>query len=834
MRCRVPLLTASLLLVSSSVFAQQHGLKVPPGFEVTEYADGKLANDIYCMTIDPLGRIVVAGRGYIRILIDDDGDGRADRAIEFAAEPKDGAMGLWWEADALYVTGDGGLRRFRVKDGRADGPSELIRAMKTGGEHAAHAIRRGPDGWLYVLCGNNTGIDRSFAQTPASPVKEPIAGCVLRFSPDLRKSEIVAHGFRNPYGMDFDLRGDLYTFDSDNERCVSLPWYEPTRLYRIVNGGFYGWLNPQRVSFWRMPPYFFDVVPPTRTLGRGSPTGVACYRHAQFPSHYHGGLFLCDWTFGRIHFLRYTEIPTELRHWGWPEEFLSSVGENGFAPTAIVVHPATGDVFVSTGGRGTRGAVYRIRFADGLAAATAAGMTKITSRWAKDEGFAAPSWNSLDVDMTESAEALRLAEELVFKPEADDADQLKGIRLVQRYLGDVGAVREAGTIWEGYTARKDGVKLPLAPRLAGLFGGAHSQSVDVEIARTLAMVGYNDPAFRELIIKTVRLNRFGKFFVPGSHPVDDIHFLAVFARLPGERSVECTEAVAKALLALDRKMAERKLNRDSNWPLRVRELYAGLADKDASLHEAVVGDPQFGRPDHAIFAQANGFPRRRAAEVFLDRLQHDKDFALSSAVVEILGTLPADEVVPVLRKLWGQTGQDAAILLQLARAPFYTDRAKFIDGLGSLQPATVRAVRGAAPARRRRRRQRNPRAISRAQAAARQSEGRPHRGAAALAPAQRAAMGRRKSGVARVVRKGLSQARGTADQPRRRRCGGVGKAICAARLDRGQCRQRPYGLPQGKLCELPFRKPGDRAGPQGHRRPLFACGPLHRNCAAEP
>jgi hypothetical protein len=34
-----------------------------------------------------------------------------------------------------------------------------MKTGKTGGEHSAHAIRRGPDGWLYVLCGNNTGID---------------------------------------------------------------------------------------------------------------------------------------------------------------------------------------------------------------------------------------------------------------------------------------------------------------------------------------------------------------------------------------------------------------------------------------------------------------------------------------------------------------------------------------------------------------------------------------------------------------------------------------------------------------------------------------------------
>src|SRR5688500_12820564 len=93
---------ASLTLIGCTVpvAAQPLGLRGPQGFEVTEYADSALANDIYTLTTDPSGRIVVAGRGYIRILVDADADGRADRAIEFAKEPKDGAMGLLWEGDS--------------------------------------------------------------------------------------------------------------------------------------------------------------------------------------------------------------------------------------------------------------------------------------------------------------------------------------------------------------------------------------------------------------------------------------------------------------------------------------------------------------------------------------------------------------------------------------------------------------------------------------------------------------------------------------------------------------------------------------------------------------
>lgn len=344
----------------------QLGLRLPVGFEVSEFADSELANDIYTMNFDDKGRLLVAGRGYIRYLLDTNHDGKADKVIQFADSPKDGAMGLHWEGDSLFCTGDGALRRFRDKDGdgRADGPSEIIRRLKTGGEHSAHAIRRGPDGWLYVICGNFTGIDSKYAQVKSSPIAEPVAGAVLRFNPELTKSEVFADGFRNAYGMGFNSEGELFTYDSDNERCVSLPWYEPTRFYHVVSGGHYGWRAPQFASYWRFPPSFVDAVPPLVTCNRGSPTGVACYRHVQFPTRYRNGFFILDWTFGIVYFIKLT--PDGASYKASREVFLKSVGDNGFAPTGIAIHPQTGDLFISIGGRGTRGAIYRIRYSKGL------------------------------------------------------------------------------------------------------------------------------------------------------------------------------------------------------------------------------------------------------------------------------------------------------------------------------------------------------------------------------------------------------------------------------------------------------------------------------------
>ncbi|HEY7311270.1 MAG TPA: hypothetical protein VH643_18050 [Gemmataceae bacterium] len=717
-----------------------HGLRVPDGFEVTEFADSTLANDIYCLTLDPKGRVVVSGRGYIRLLLDDNGDGRADRALDFVGAPKDGAMGLFWEGNTLFCMGDGGLRRYR--DASGDGrlhPPELLHPFKTGGEHTAHAMRRGPDGWMYVLCGNNTGIGPKNAMHSTSPIHAPVAGCVLRLSPDFKDCEIVADGFRNAYAFDFNSAGDLFTFDSDNERCVSLPWYEPTRCYHVVAGGHYGWQNPQHAQTWRLPPYFLDVVAPVATLGRGSPTGVACYRHTQFPTKYRDGLFLCDWTFGRIYFL-----PLERRGSSYtarPEVFLQATGDNGFAPTAAAVHPVTGDLYVSIGGRGTRGAVYRIRYPRGLRDVKAAEVARLQpavrsldwhpdaqAAWIKQATGSDPHARRRALELirrhrdrftpeqlaeviransTEADRGLRRAtatlidRQPVERPKGDPlaeitwglgrpgfevthllADKgiaadvrLDAVRIVQLALGGLMAAKAKGTVWEGYSRRRDDIAMSAEARsaLRAAFPSEHAD-LDRELSRTLAMIEDDDPS---------TLAKIAACLTSDSDPVEDIHYLIVLARLRAPRTPALTKRTAAALLALDAKIARRHLNRDTNWPLRIAELHAELAHKDAALNQAMIAHADFGRPDHVLFARCPDFDRRRAAEILLNRSEREEDFPWSADHVALLGSLPQERVVAVLRRLWGEHGVDDAILTLLAREPRAEDRDRFLIGLGS-------------------------------------------------------------------------------------------------------------------------------------------------------
>ena len=87
-------------------------LVVPEGFEVTLYADDDLAHDIYSMTIDSRGRVVVAGAGYVRILHDRDGNGAADDYTEFNVN--------------FPVRIDGKAFNSRLSDAMAEGGGKML------------------------------------------------------------------------------------------------------------------------------------------------------------------------------------------------------------------------------------------------------------------------------------------------------------------------------------------------------------------------------------------------------------------------------------------------------------------------------------------------------------------------------------------------------------------------------------------------------------------------------------------------------------------------------------------------------------------------------------
>jgi glucose/arabinose dehydrogenase len=109
------------------------------------------------------------------------------------------------------------------------------------------------------------------------PGRVPCSGSVLRVSPAGGPVELVAWGFRNPFGLAFSPAGVLFVTDNsyDNRGSRSI-WGAGDLLWRVAEGGWYGW------------PDFHAGRPVTdadhyRTPGREPPRFVLADHPAQPP-----------------------------------------------------------------------------------------------------------------------------------------------------------------------------------------------------------------------------------------------------------------------------------------------------------------------------------------------------------------------------------------------------------------------------------------------------------------------------------------------------------------------------------------------------------------------
>ncbi len=211
------------------------------------------------------------------------------------------------------------------------------------------------------------------------------------------------------------------------------------------------------------------------------------------------------------------------------------------------------------------------------------------------------------------------AAELLKDRRLSPALRLDAVRLLQLAMGGQTARSARGKVFEGYSRRQPAPEIPQEVRsvLRDTFPSTQSE-LDAELARTLAMIEDDSPD---------TLRKVAGFLGPEAHPVDEIHYLIVLARLTAPRSAEVTHKVADALLDLDRKLSLRKLHRDTNWPLRIAELHAALSARDVILNRRLVEHRDFGRPDHALYTRARAFDRPRAARVFLARAASEPGFA---------------------------------------------------------------------------------------------------------------------------------------------------------------------------------------------------------------
>ena len=294
---RLILCFAPALAFSAPVFLESQ-FELPQGFRIYRAATSDLSGGSYDLAFDGHGRLLVGDGNAIRRLKDADNDGVFD-SFEVIASGLGwrGPQGLLVYGDRLYAVGGDGIQLYEGY-GSASGlvhKGRIGQPFRTGGDHEAHTILRGHDGQLYFISGDGGGTgDRLHITEGHSPVLFERAASVFRISPDGKRWECVSAGGRNPPNLGQNYLGELFSFDSDMEWHVGLPFWRPVRMNHWLVGGDQGW---QEVGAY--PPYYIDNLPGILEVGRGSPTWGVFYEHTQLPERYRDAFLVCDYRWKR-------------------------------------------------------------------------------------------------------------------------------------------------------------------------------------------------------------------------------------------------------------------------------------------------------------------------------------------------------------------------------------------------------------------------------------------------------------------------------------------------------------------------------------------------------
>ena len=652
------LFSLAIVILSAAIAgAQEPPVDLPPGFSITKLAGNELVPDASAMTVGPNGDPIVSGPGYVRQLIDSNDDSVFD-SYETLAAPKGIAQGIWFDGESLWLTVDGAIQRSVSRSEGQPFVMEPVVSIKTGVEHGSHAIRKGPDGWWYVLCGNATDIEPSFYSLEESPVKDPRAGFLMRFPPTVKTgnefaAEVYCHGFRNAYDFDFDSQGNLFVFDSDGERDVSLPWYRPTRIFRMVAGDDAGWVNQS----WKRPASFFDMPELVGQLGRGSPTGVSVCDANSFGVSYTDAVFVGDWTFGRIGVAK-------LGH--GVEIFAKAKGNFGFAVTDLEFAPSRG-LFVTTGGRGTEGGLYLI--------SAAANATDVLA------GKKSPR----DLKPAETIKVVR--DELVFADRVSKlstvaADSVaREVRTLQLMLGGCDGIG----MFTGHRA-KSPIKFSdsVAKQIGNDLTDALSrEDAAFEVARLIGMLEIDHPELK---------NALAKIAAAEVDPVRRIHFLNCVAVAGGELDPEVASAIAAALLHIRREINAADLPVDRNWLPRMRELATKLF-RDMRIAEAIVNDASFGQvSDLWLFESLPLFFHQTAAAKIVARVEADPENVTAGQLRFVVGSASQNPRYAKLLRSYSTRTEFTDILVKaFYNRPTLADFDLLLRGLGSFDFSVQKA-----------------------------------------------------------------------------------------------------------------------------------------------
>ena len=283
-----------------------------PGYAVKAWAGEPMIQQPMAFCWDDRGRLWVAenldyetrGRGFsnsgksrILILEDTNRDGVADSRkifMEGIVFPSALAVGF----DGVYIGAPPNLLFVPDRDGDDKADAADIEVRLTGWgirdrHEVLNSLHWGPDGWLYGLQGFATpskirkpaGKGRLYK--PREPFPEDVLegdgveinGGVWRYHPTKDRFEVVAHGFSNPWGIDYDAKGQLVM-----SACV-IP-----HLWHVVPGGIY-----QRQGGQHFNPYVYsDIQTIADHRHRSAHGGARVYQSDAFPASQLGRVFMAN------------------------------------------------------------------------------------------------------------------------------------------------------------------------------------------------------------------------------------------------------------------------------------------------------------------------------------------------------------------------------------------------------------------------------------------------------------------------------------------------------------------------------------------------------------
>jgi quinoprotein glucose dehydrogenase len=248
----------------------------------------------------------------LKLILDTNGDGKADKSTVFADGFNNAADGL----AAGMLSHDGKVyfadlpNLWLLQDTNNDGVADVRRSLHYGFGirvgflgHDLHGLIMGPDGRIYFSIGDRG----SNIEVNGKRVGNADTGCVFRCNPDGSDLEVFAYGLRNPQELAFDEYGNLFTGDNNSDGG------DRARIVYVVEGGDSGWRvgyqfleRPNARGPWNSEKMWHPqnddqpafIIPPIANLANG-PSGFAYNPGTGLPDRYRNNFFLVDFRGGK-------------------------------------------------------------------------------------------------------------------------------------------------------------------------------------------------------------------------------------------------------------------------------------------------------------------------------------------------------------------------------------------------------------------------------------------------------------------------------------------------------------------------------------------------------